>query len=123
MHAFDRTLARAGLSLISANYALLAAMSGARVARSYLLQMPGAFTQIVCTVIRSHVRDAIRFWIGKEAPLPPHLWRDPVGTTMRGTAPRFTTRIWGIGTILSPAGRRSCHRPGGAAAPSAGHVV
>ena len=123
MHAFDRTLARAGLSLISANYALLAALPGARVARSYLLQTPGALTQIVCTAIRSHVRDAIRFWIGEQAPVQSRLWRDPVGTTMRGAALRFTTRICGNGSILSPAGRRSCHRPGGAAAPSAGHVV
>jgi hypothetical protein len=62
--------------------------------------------------------------IGKEVPMQPRLWRDPVGTTLRGTAVRFTTtRICRIGTILSPAGWRSGHRPGGAEAPSAGHVV
>jgi len=46
--------------------------------------------------------------------LQPRLWRDPVGTTMRGAALRFTTRICGIGSVLSPAGRRSWNRPGGA---------
>ena len=61
---------------------------------------PGAFTQIVCTVIRSHLRDAIRFWFGKEVPLQPRLWLDPVGITMRGAAFRFTTRIYGNGSFL-----------------------
>lgn len=50
-----------------------AALPGARVARSYLLQLPGAFTQIACAVIRSHLRDAIRFWTGKELPWQPRL--------------------------------------------------
>ena len=114
---------RGGLSLISANYALLAALPGARVARIYLLQMPGAFTQIVCTVIRSTCVTPSDFWIGKEVPLQPRLWRVTAGTTMRGAALRNTTRICRIGTILSPAGWRSRNQPSGAEAPSAGHVV
>ena len=73
MHAFSSGLVGKDISLLSASYALLAVPRGARVARGCLLQKPGASAQILCDVIRSHLRDVVRFRVKKEILCSPSL--------------------------------------------------
>ena len=105
---------RKGLSLISANYALLAAQPGARAARNYLLQKADASTLVLRNVIRSQLRDAVRFRVQERDILAAPPAAPSGGNALQGPAVRCTT--------ASAASARSCNRPG-AEAPSAGHVV